>query len=265
MERYFLKYKKFFRFSISWNIRNFRFLKYQEVLGVLLFPKYNKRFLLRKFKKFFRDFRFLKHNNSFLLRKYKKLFRSFRFLKLTAAESFLILELESPFSWGIRNFLGVDFFLFFELGLKSTLFSSIIYYFCATLLKRYFKTDVFLWNLQKFWKHLFLQNTSGGCSWELVFMATQNFLREVVYRIGRDHTWRRLFWWSYSIRTAGVLGYNQWQNIFDKITLPNHLLKHLGPLIVVERELCILWVSGFVKTTNIDFSMTILNSLAQAF
>ena len=244
MERYFLKYKKFFRFSISWNIRNFRFLKYQEVLGVLLFPKYNKRFLLRKF---------------------KKLFGSFRFLKLTAAESFLILELESPFSWGIRNFLGVDFFLFFELGLKSTLFSSIIYYFCATLLKRYFKTDVFLWNLQKFWKHLFLQNTSGGCSWELVFMVTQNFLREVVYRIGRDHTWRRLFWWSYSIRTAGVLGYNQWQNIFDKITLPNHLLKHLGPLIVVERELCILWVSGFVKTTNIDFSMTILNSLAQAF
>ena len=31
----------------------------------------------------------------------------------------------------------------------------------ATLLKRYSNTGVFLWNLRNFWKHLFLQNTSG--------------------------------------------------------------------------------------------------------
>ena len=33
------------------------------------------------------------------------------------------------------------------------------------LLKRYFNTGVFLWNLRKFYKHLFLQSTSSGCFW----------------------------------------------------------------------------------------------------
>ena len=40
LKSYFLKYKKLFRVSISWDIRKFRFLKYK------------KRFILRKCKKF---------------------------------------------------------------------------------------------------------------------------------------------------------------------------------------------------------------------
>ena len=35
----------------------------------------------------------------------------------------------------------------------------------ATLLKRDSNTGVFLWNLQYFWEHVFLQNTSGGYFW----------------------------------------------------------------------------------------------------
>ena len=35
----------------------------------------------------------------------------------------------------------------------------------ATLLKRNFSTGVFLWNLQNFLEHLFLQKSSIGCFW----------------------------------------------------------------------------------------------------
>ena len=35
-----------------------------------------------------------------------------------------------------------------------------------TLLKRDSNTGVYLWELQNFYEHLFLQNTSGGCFWK---------------------------------------------------------------------------------------------------
>ena len=37
----------------------------------------------------------------------------------------------------------------------------------VTLLKIDSNTGAFLWNLRKFYEHLFLQNTSGGCFWDL--------------------------------------------------------------------------------------------------
>ena len=45
LESYFLKCKKFFRVSVSWNIRKFHFCGF-------CFPKYQKSFLWRKYKKF---------------------------------------------------------------------------------------------------------------------------------------------------------------------------------------------------------------------
>ena len=51
-ESYFLKYKNFFRVSISWNIKRFRFLKYKEFFRGFHFLKYKKSFLLRTYKKF---------------------------------------------------------------------------------------------------------------------------------------------------------------------------------------------------------------------
>ena len=53
LKSYFLKYKKFFRVAVSWNIRKFCFLKHK------------KSFLLRKYNKFFRGFYFLKYKKSF--------------------------------------------------------------------------------------------------------------------------------------------------------------------------------------------------------
>ena len=64
-ESYFLKYKKFFRVSISYNIRKFCFLKYNKYFQGFPFLKYKKSFLLIKYKKFLniraKKFLFMKH------------------------------------------------------------------------------------------------------------------------------------------------------------------------------------------------------------
>ena len=70
--------------SISWNIRNFLRLTF------LLFKLER---LLLKYEEFFQGFHFLEYKKSFLLRKYKKFF---------GVSS----------SWTVRNFLRVDFFIF---------------------------------------------------------------------------------------------------------------------------------------------------------
>ena len=90
-QSYFLKYKKFFRVSVYWNIRKFRFLKYRKIFQGFHFPKYKKSFLLRKSKKIL----------------------NIRVRKLIFPE--------------YKKFSQVVF-LFFELDLKSVLSSSIIYY-----------------------------------------------------------------------------------------------------------------------------------------
>ena len=90
-----LKYNKFFRVSVSRNTRKCRFLKYTEFFRGFRFPINKKSFLLRKYRKFLRGLRFLKYNKSFLLRKYKKFF-----------------NIRDRFFRSIRNFLGVDFFIF---------------------------------------------------------------------------------------------------------------------------------------------------------
>ena len=49
--------------------------------------------------------------------------------------NFLFLELEISISWNITNFFGVDFFYFFEFGLKSAPSGPIIHYSLPTVLK----------------------------------------------------------------------------------------------------------------------------------
>ena len=44
--------------------------------------------------------------------------------------------------------------------------------FWRLLLRSDSNTGVFLWNLRNFSKHIFLQNTSGGCFWSLPFTIT---------------------------------------------------------------------------------------------
>ena len=87
LKSYFLKYKKFFRVAVSWNIRKFCFLKHKKSFPHEKFPwggffnffelrlksagfhfqKSKKNFLLRKYKKFFRA--------GFFRKKYKKFFK----------------------------------------------------------------------------------------------------------------------------------------------------------------------------------------------
>ena len=45
-----------------------------------------------------------------------------------------MLELESSISLNVRNFLGVDFVNFFDLGLKSASGSPMVHYFTINLL-----------------------------------------------------------------------------------------------------------------------------------
>ena len=54
-----------------------------------------------------------------------------------------------------------------------------------TLLKRCFNTNVFPWDLQNFWEHLFLQNSSSGCLWRLtrIFKGVWNENRCDKYQI----------------------------------------------------------------------------------
>ena len=108
--------------SISGNIRNF--------FGVDFFIFMSSDSSLLKYRKFFRGFYFLK---------YKKSLRG-------NIRNFLILRLESSISWNKRNFFGVDFFYFFELGLKSAPRSSI-------------------YNYWKYWKY---QHLHGYKFWRLV-------------------------------------------------------------------------------------------------
>ena len=51
----------------------------------------------------------------------------------------------------------------------------------ATLWKRDSNTRVFVWNFKKNLMTSFLQDTSGGCFWELAYMKTQNILRAVFF------------------------------------------------------------------------------------
>ena len=43
-----------------------------------------------------------------------------------------------------------------------------------TLLKKDFNTCVFPWNLQNFYEHLFLQNSSSGCFWRLTRISKES-------------------------------------------------------------------------------------------
>ena len=101
LECYFLKYKTFFRFSVSWNIRKFHFLKH---------------------KIYFRGFHFVKTLEVFLG------WTFFIFLSLGwkvqgsisgSMRNFLILESECYVSWNIRNFFqGWIYFNFLSLESK---------------------------------------------------------------------------------------------------------------------------------------------------
>ena len=126
----FLKYKKLFRLSVSWNIRKFRFFKYMEFFRGFFFRN---SFLFRKYKKFFKaraiKFHFPRYKEFFsgwifLFFKLGKLLRvsisrntrKFRdcFPTHNIRKAFLILEIESFISRKIRLFLRGFCFLIFQ-------------------------------------------------------------------------------------------------------------------------------------------------------
>ena len=117
MESYFLKYKKFFRASVPWNVRRFRFLKYKEFFQGFSFLNYNN---------FFRGFCFLKYELSF-----EKI-----------QEIFLTLELESSIFPEYKKFSRGGLFLFLKLALKNALdgyFCQKFYGTCLTVFSIYFQ------------------------------------------------------------------------------------------------------------------------------
>ena len=123
----FLKYKKLFRVSFSWNIKNFWW--------VFIFWNIRTAFFWESIRSFFQGFCFLKYKKSFLLRNFLGV-DFFHFLSLgwkvqgsisgntrkaffwENIRNFLILELECSISWNIRSFFRGEFFL--SLGLKVT-------------------------------------------------------------------------------------------------------------------------------------------------
>ena len=103
-------------------------------------------FIKGNIRNFLGGFRFLKYKYSFLLRKCKK---------------FLILELEISIFLPYKNFSRGGLF-FFELGLKSALSSSMLYYSRNAQIERNsnnFPEDVILKYLTVFFKVL-LENTT---------------------------------------------------------------------------------------------------------
>ena len=132
--RKYVNLEKFF-FFIRESIRNFSFCAY--VWKVLSQQTKKVKFLIFRLCKFFKlekivrnflrvgSFYFSSLESSFL--KYKDNMRLEGSISWNIRNS-LILELETSISWNIRNFFSMDFFYFFEIGLKSAPGSCILYY-----------------------------------------------------------------------------------------------------------------------------------------
>ena len=122
-ESYFLKQKTFFRVSVSWNIKKiFRVsVSWSIRNSLMLEPESSISQNIRKYKRI--------KSGLFLFFELGKFLPEIQESSNVKNEiNFLILKVESSISWNIRNFFGMDFFYFFELGLKSTLGSCIYYY-----------------------------------------------------------------------------------------------------------------------------------------
>ena len=104
-ESYFLQYKKFFRVSVSWNIRAFRLLKYKEFLRVFVSQNIRKAFFWENIRNIW-----ILEQEIFIsqkIRKYKNFFRvDFQNIRKAFFEKI----------WHI--FSGWIFFHFSSLGLK---------------------------------------------------------------------------------------------------------------------------------------------------